>query len=59
MTVVVPFAAGCPTDVVARHLAEPVGRDLRQPVVAENVTRAGGTIGARGLSPGRASAGPE
>jgi tripartite-type tricarboxylate transporter receptor subunit TctC len=47
VTIIVPFAAGGPTDVVARTLAEPMGRDLGTTVVAENVTGAGGTIGAQ------------
>ena len=46
VTVVVPFAAGGPTDVISRLVAEGMGRDLGQPVVAENVTGAGGTIAA-------------
>jgi tripartite-type tricarboxylate transporter receptor subunit TctC len=47
VTIVVPFAAGGPTDVVARQLAEAMGRDLGVAVVAENVTGAGGTLGAQ------------
>lgn len=47
VTIVVPFAAGGPTDVVARQLAEAMGRDLGVSVVAENVTGGGGTIGAQ------------
>ncbi len=46
ITVVVAFSAGGPTDVIARLVAEGMGRDLGQPVVVENVTGAGGTIGA-------------
>jgi tripartite-type tricarboxylate transporter receptor subunit TctC len=46
VTVVVAFSAGGPTDVIARLVAEGMGRDLGQPVVVENVTGAGGTIGA-------------
>jgi tripartite-type tricarboxylate transporter receptor subunit TctC len=45
--VIVPFAAGGIIDVVARILAEPVGRELGQPLVIENVPGAGATIGAR------------
>jgi len=45
--VIVPFAAGGIIDVVARILAEPVGRQLGQPLVIENVPGAGATIGAR------------
>ena len=47
VTIVVPFAAGGPTDVVARQLAEAMGRDLGVAVVVENVTGAGGTLGAQ------------
>jgi len=48
VTVIVPFAAGGPTDTIARILAERMGRSLGQAVVVENVTGAGGTIaGAR------------
>ncbi|MCK8782831.1 tripartite tricarboxylate transporter substrate-binding protein [Roseomonas sp. NAR14] len=46
VTIVVPFAAGGPTDTVTRLVAEAMGRDLGQTVVVENVTGAGGTIGA-------------
>jgi tripartite-type tricarboxylate transporter receptor subunit TctC len=46
VTVLVPFAAGGPTDVITRLVAEGMGRDLGQPVVVENVTGAGGTIAA-------------
>jgi tripartite-type tricarboxylate transporter receptor subunit TctC len=45
ITMVVPFAAGGPTDTVARILAEPMGRSLGQTVVVEPVTGAAGTIG--------------
>jgi tripartite-type tricarboxylate transporter receptor subunit TctC len=47
ITIIVPFAAGGPTDVVARQVAEAMGRDLGVAVVAENVTGAGGTLGAQ------------
>jgi tripartite-type tricarboxylate transporter receptor subunit TctC len=44
ITVVVPAAAGGPTDTVARLLAESMGRVLGQTLVVENVGGAGGTI---------------
>ncbi|MCK6433088.1 MAG: tripartite tricarboxylate transporter substrate binding protein BugD [Burkholderiaceae bacterium] len=46
VTVVVPFAAGGPTDKVARDLGEVLRQKLGQPVVIENVGGAGGTLGA-------------
>ncbi len=47
ITLVVPFAAGGPTDLVARHLAEALRKPLNGAnVVVENAAGAGGTIGA-------------
>lgn len=45
VTMIVPFAAGGPTDVVARSLAESMRKSLGQTIVVENVAGAGGTIG--------------
>jgi tripartite-type tricarboxylate transporter receptor subunit TctC len=45
ITVVVPFAAGGPTDVVARLLGDHMSRTLGQTIIVENVGGAGGTIG--------------
>jgi tripartite-type tricarboxylate transporter receptor subunit TctC len=45
VTVVVPFPAGGPSDVVARIVAEHMGKVLGQTMVIENVGGAGGTIG--------------
>lgn len=45
VTVVVPFSAGGPSDVVARIIAEHMGRTLGQTMVIENVGGAGGTLG--------------
>lgn len=53
VTLIIPFAAGGPTDIVGRLLAEAMTRDLGQPVVVENVTGAGGTLGAQRVSTGR------
>ena len=44
VTMVVPFAAGGPTDVVARALAAAMTKSLGQSVVVENRTGAGGTL---------------
>jgi tripartite-type tricarboxylate transporter receptor subunit TctC len=46
ITMIVPFAAGGPTDTVARLIAEPMSKTLGQQVIVENVGGAGGTIGA-------------
>lgn len=45
VTIVVPFAAGGPSDVLARVLGERMRVTLNQTVVVENVTGAAGTIG--------------
>jgi len=45
ITIVVPFAAGGPVDTVARILSEPLRVSLGQPIIVENVTGAGGTVG--------------
>jgi tripartite-type tricarboxylate transporter receptor subunit TctC len=46
ITMIVPFAAGGPTDTVARLLAESMTQTLGQQVIVENAAGAGGTIGA-------------
>jgi tripartite-type tricarboxylate transporter receptor subunit TctC len=45
ITMVVPFAAGGPTDTVARLIAGPMGRSLGVNVVVEDVTGAAGSVG--------------
>ncbi len=45
ITMIVPLAIGGSTDVIARIMAEGMRATLGQPVVVENVTGAGGTIG--------------
>ncbi|MFC3693349.1 tripartite tricarboxylate transporter substrate-binding protein [Chenggangzhangella methanolivorans] len=44
VTLLVPFAAGGPTDVVARLVAKVMERELGKPVLVENATGAGGTL---------------
>jgi tripartite-type tricarboxylate transporter receptor subunit TctC len=44
ITLIVPFAAGGPTDSVARLISVPMGQSLGQTIVVENVNGAGGTI---------------
>jgi tripartite-type tricarboxylate transporter receptor subunit TctC len=46
ITIVVPFAAGGPTDTVTRLIAEPMSRTLGQQIVVQNVAGAGGTLAA-------------
>lgn len=45
ITIVVPFAAGGPNDVLARFVADHMAHSLGQPVLIENVGGGGGTIG--------------
>ncbi|MEZ0172028.1 tripartite tricarboxylate transporter substrate-binding protein [Microvirga sp. TS319] len=45
ITMIVPFAAGGPTDVVARIVSDHMSRTLGQQIVIENVAGAGGTTG--------------
>jgi tripartite-type tricarboxylate transporter receptor subunit TctC len=44
ITLLVPFAAGGPTDTVARSLAQSMGKAIGQTIVVENAPGAGGTI---------------
>src|SRR5215470_15465129 len=47
LTMVIPFAAGGPTDVLGRVLAQRMGEVLGQQVVVENVGGAGGMTGSK------------
>jgi len=46
LTWIVPFAAGGPTDAMARDIADKVGKQIGQSIIIENAAGAGGTIGA-------------
>ncbi len=50
VTLMIPFSAGGPTDVIARLLAETMTRELGQQVLVENVTGAGGTLASARLA---------
>ena len=43
ITLIVPFAAGGPTDIVSRIMGEHMSRTLGQPIIIENIVGAGGT----------------
>jgi tripartite-type tricarboxylate transporter receptor subunit TctC len=45
VTLVVPFPAGGPVDTLARILSDPLRASLGQPVIVENVSGAGGSLG--------------
>jgi tripartite-type tricarboxylate transporter receptor subunit TctC len=45
ITLIVPFPAGGPSDALARALAQGMSADLKQTIVVENISGAGGTIG--------------
>ena len=46
ITMIVPFAAGGPSDTIARILAKTMSKSLDQQIIIENVGGGGGTIGA-------------
>jgi tripartite-type tricarboxylate transporter receptor subunit TctC len=45
ITMIVPFPAGGGGDVIARIIAEPMRSSLEQPIIIENVSGAGGSVG--------------
>ena len=47
LTMIIPFAAGGPTDVLGRVMAQRMGEILGQTVIVENVGGAGGMTGSR------------
>ena len=53
ISMVIPFAAGGPTDTVGRLIAQSMGAELGQTVVVENVGGAGGTLGAQRVAQAR------
>jgi tripartite-type tricarboxylate transporter receptor subunit TctC len=46
IVMVIPFAAGGPTDIVGRTLADGMSKALKRQVIVDNTVGAGGTIGA-------------
>ena len=54
ITMIVSFAAGSPTDVTGRIIAERMRERLGQPIIIENIGGADGSIGT-GQSPRRAT----
>jgi tripartite-type tricarboxylate transporter receptor subunit TctC len=53
ISMVIPFAAGGPTDTVGRLIAQAMSAELGQPVVVENVAGAGGALGAQRVAQAR------
>lgn len=54
ITIIVPFAAGGPSDTIARLTAQTMGAALKATMIVENVPGAGGTIGAARLTQAKA-----
>jgi tripartite-type tricarboxylate transporter receptor subunit TctC len=50
ITMIVPFAAGGASDIIARLVGKSIGETLGQQVIIENVGGAGGTAGAARLA---------
>ena len=53
LTMVIPFAAGGPTDVLGRIMAQAMGEILGQTVIVENVGGAGGMTGGKKVADAR------
>jgi tripartite-type tricarboxylate transporter receptor subunit TctC len=54
IVMVVPFAAGGPTDTLGRNLAEGMSKALKRQVIIDNTVGAGGTIGANKVAKAKA-----
>lgn len=53
ITLIIPYAAGGPTDTIARTIAAAMQKRLRQPIIVESVAGAGGTIGTQRVAHAR------
>ena len=53
ITIIVPFAAGGPSDTIARLTAQAMSTTLKTQLIIENIAGAGGTIGAARLTQAR------
>lgn len=49
VTLIVPYPAGSTTDIIARLIATPLGQRLKQTIVVDNRSGAGGAVGVRAL----------
>ena len=47
LTMIIPFAAGGPTDVLGRIMAQAMGAELKQTIIVENIGGAGGMTGSK------------
>jgi tripartite-type tricarboxylate transporter receptor subunit TctC len=53
ITMIIPFAAGGPTDVLGRIMAQAMGEKLKQTVIVENIGGAGGMTGGKRVADAR------
>jgi tripartite-type tricarboxylate transporter receptor subunit TctC len=53
VVLVIPFAAGGPTDTVGRHIAQLMTKSLKQQVIVENTAGAGGTVASNKVAKAR------
>jgi len=58
ITIVAPFAAGGPSDAMARLIAQAMSDKIGARVIVENLPGAGGTVGSARSSPRRSPNGP-